>query len=98
VKTHAAAQFQRQRLVVGRPFMAGCELADDGEFFVDVEQLVAQRREHDAADEGARQCRIERVGVFGETDAQRLRRCGERGTEQRESGQGLAQRVEAWVQ
>ena len=47
------------------------ELRHDVELFVDVEQLVAKRREDDAADIGARQRRIENVGIFGEPDAQR---------------------------
>ncbi len=46
----------------------------DIEFFVDVDQLVAQRREHDPADKGAGQRRIEDVGIFGEAEAQGLRR------------------------
>ena len=74
VEGHAAAQLDGQRLVVGRPFVAGRELRHDVQLLVDVEQLVAQRGEHDAADEGARQRRIEHVGVFGQADAQRLRR------------------------
>ena len=40
------------------------------ELLVDVEQLVADRREDDAPDIGARQRRIEHVGILGEADAQ----------------------------
>ena len=41
------------------------------EVLVDVEQLVADRREHDAPHVGARERRIEHVGVLGKPDAQR---------------------------
>jgi hypothetical protein len=62
--------------------VAGGELRNDLQLLVDVEQLVAERREDDAADEGARQCRVEDVGVLGQTDAQRLRlRCERREAE-----------------
>jgi hypothetical protein len=56
----------------------------DIELFVDVEQLVAQRRENDAADEGARERGIEYVRILGETEAQGLRAggCGERSEQQ----------------
>ena len=73
VEGHAGAQLERQRLVVGRPLVAGRELRHDLQLLVDVEQLVAQRREDDAADEGARQRRVEHVGILGEADAQGLR-------------------------
>ena len=61
------------------------ELRHDVELLVDVEQLVAQRREHDAADERARERRIEDVGILGKADAQRLR-----GRRQRGDGGGKA--------
>ena len=48
------------------------------ELLVDVEQLVAQRGEHDAADEAAGQRRIEHVGILGQADAQGLRMDGGR--------------------
>ena len=76
MKHHAGAELDRQRLVVGRPLVGSRELRDDGQLFVDIEQLVAQRGENDAADEASRQGRIEHIGIFGETDTQRLRmRC-----------------------
>ena len=70
-----------------------CESASCGTMLslrVDVEQLVAHRGEHDAADIRARGGRIEVVGILGEPDAQiALRgggRCrdggGEQGAEQ----------------
>ena len=52
----------------------------------DVDELVAQRREHDAADEGARAVRVEHVGIFVQADAQGLR--GGRGAHQEPGGQG----------
>ena len=47
------------------------ELRHHAELLVDVEQLVADRREDDAAHIGARERRVEDVRVFGEPDAQR---------------------------
>src|SRR5512132_650145 len=47
------------------------QLRHDVDVLVDVEQLVAQRGEHDAADVGAGQCRIEHVRVLGQTNSQR---------------------------
>jgi hypothetical protein len=88
VERHPLAQLEGKRLVVVRPRVTGRELGHDGELLVEVEQLVAKRIEHDAADESARERRIEHIGVLGEADAQRgLRRgcacaknerCGER--------------------
>ena len=76
VERDAGTELQRQRLAVRRPFVCGRELRDDRQLLVDVEQLVAHRGEHDAADEGARERGIEHVGVLGEADAQRLRARG----------------------
>ena len=66
-------QLDRQRLAVRRPLITGGELRDDVELVVDVEQLVAERREHDPPDEGPRQRRVEHIGIFGESETQRLR-------------------------
>src|SRR5262249_11090225 len=44
------------------------------ELLVDVEQLVAERGKDDAADIGARECRIENIGILGEADPQRCLR------------------------
>ena len=86
VEDDVVAQLDRQRLAVGAPLVAGGELRHDLQLLVDVEQLVAERREDDAADEGARQRRIEDVGVLGQADAQGLRlRCERR---QAERGDG----------
>jgi hypothetical protein len=73
VEGDAAAQLEDQRLVVGRPLVRGRELRHDVQLLVQVEQLVAQPREHDAADESARHGRVEDVRVLGQADAQGLR-------------------------
>ena len=67
-----------QRLVV-RPFVAGGELRHDVQLLVDVEQLVAQPGEHDAADIGGGQCRVHHVQVLPQRDAQGLRECRDDG-------------------
>ena len=72
MESDARAQLHRQRLAVLGPFPAGGQLRLDGQLLVDVEQLVAQRGKHDAADEGARQRRVQHVGVFGQADAKGL--------------------------
>ena len=58
-------------LAVRRRSRGTGELRHDVELLVDVEELVAERREHDAADIGARERRIEHVRILGEADAQR---------------------------
>ena len=68
---HARPQLDRDLLAVGGGLVRQRELRHDVELFVDVEQLVAERREHDAADIGARQRRVENVRIFGKADAQR---------------------------
>jgi hypothetical protein len=73
VERDARSQLDHERLVVRRPFVRGRELRHDRELLVEVEQLVAQAREHDAPDERARHRRIEDVRVFRETDAKGLR-------------------------
>lgn len=74
VKGHALTQVDRQRLVIGRPFVAGGELRHDGKLVIDVEELVAERRKDDAADECPGQRGVQNIRVFGEPDAQCLRR------------------------
>ena len=68
---HAGPKLDRHLLAVGGGLVRQRELRHDVELFVDVEQLVAEGREHDAADIGARQRRIENVGILGEPDPQR---------------------------
>ena len=67
---HAGPKLDRHRLAVGGGLIGQRELRHDVELFVDVEQLVADGGEHDAADIGARQRGIEHIGVLGEADAQ----------------------------
>jgi hypothetical protein len=62
------------------------QLRHDVELLVDVEQLVAQRGEDDAADVGARERRVEHVGVLGEADAQGGLGRGGRGGEKERDG------------
>jgi hypothetical protein len=76
VERDAAAQLDHERLVVGGPFVRSRELRHDRQLLVEIEQLVAQPREHDPADERARHRRIEDVGILRKTDAQRLRERG----------------------
>ena len=95
----AGPDLHRQRLAVRRPFPGRRELRHDRELLVDVDQLVAQRGEHDAPDERARERRIEHVRIFGEAEAQRLRlrrRGGERGRGQRDERTGMSAVSFAW--
>jgi hypothetical protein len=64
-------EFYRHLLAVGGGLVRQRELRHDVELLVDVEQLVAERREHDTTDIGASERRIEDVGVLGEADPQR---------------------------
>ena len=70
VELHAGPELDGDGLAVGRGFVAERQLRHDVELGVDVEQLVAERGEDDAADIGARQRRIEHVGILGEADTQ----------------------------
>ena len=100
VEGHAASQLDRQRLVVGRPFVAGRELRNDVELLVDIEQLVAQGGEDDAPDEGSRQRRVEHVGVFGQSHAQCLRRHDSRNSNQQTGQYGADCRLHtstSWI-
>src|SRR5258706_3663 len=71
-KGHAVAQLERERLVVGRPLVRGGEHRHDVQLLVQVEQLVAQCRKHDAADESACHRRVKNVRVFREADSEGL--------------------------
>ena len=77
VELHPLAQLDGDRLAVLGGFMRERQLRHDVELVVDVEQLVAQRREHDAPDVGARQRGVEHIRVLRQADAQgRLRHRG----------------------
>ncbi len=86
VKLDAGPELDGDFLAVGRCLVAQRELRHDVELFVDVEQLVAERCEHDAADIGARHGRVEDVRILGEPDPQRglgLNGCAERQQQRR---------------
>ena len=71
VKLDARPELDGHRLAVGRSLVRERKLRHDIELLVDVEQLVANRGEHDAPDIGAGERGIEHIRVFGEPDAQR---------------------------
>ncbi|MGY4373895.1 hypothetical protein ACVWZ3_001534 [Bradyrhizobium sp. i1.3.6] len=64
-------ELDRHLLAVGRSLVGQRELRHDVELLVDVEQLVAEGGEDDAADIGAADAGIEDIGVFGDADAKR---------------------------
>ena len=71
VKLDAGPELDGHFLAVGGSLVAQRELRHDVELFVDVEQLVAEGREHDAAYVSARHGRVKNVRVFGQSDPQR---------------------------
>jgi hypothetical protein len=71
VEFDAGPQLDRHLLAVGGSLMRQRKLRHDVEFLVDVEQLVAERCEHDAADIGACDRWVQNVRILGKTDAQR---------------------------
>ena len=71
VEFDARPELDRHFLAVGRRLVGQCQLRHDVELLVDVEQLVAECREHDAADIGAADRGIENVGILGNPDTQR---------------------------
>ena len=81
VEQDAGAQLHGEREAVGRPRPFGRKLRHIGELRVELDQLVAHRRHHDAIDEAHALRRIERRGIGLQPDAQRLRRCGGRENE-----------------
>ena len=95
VEGDTLAQLDGERLAIGRPFVAGRELRNDLELLVDVEELVAKRGEHDPADEGAGERRVEDVRILGEPEAQGLR-AGEARYGNRSRGQQRADRPQ-WL-
>src|SRR5713101_3535095 len=66
----AGAQLDDDREAVGRPLVAGGELRNDLEIRGDVEELVAEAGEDQAARVGSADRRVERVGVVVQPDAQ----------------------------
>src|SRR5580700_11963524 len=77
VKLDRRTQLDDETFIVVDPLPLGRELRDDVELRADIDELVAERGEDDAADIGARQRGVEDVGVLGKPDPQcRLRRCG----------------------
>src|SRR6266704_5281014 len=71
VEFDAGPQLDRDLPAVIRKLMRQRELWHDVELLVDIEQLVAERCEHDAADIGARHGRVEDIGVLGKPNSQR---------------------------
>ena len=91
VKGDIGAQLQRQGFAVRRPLVAGGQLRHDGQFFVDLKQLVAQGRKHHAAHKRARQRGVENVRVFGQAHAQGLRLHRQRRCNQQQGWQPRAE-------
>ena len=81
MELHPRADFHHQALVAVHPLPLGSELRHDVEFGADIDELVAQGRKDDAGDVGARQGRVEQIGVLGEPDPQGLRRLRRRAGE-----------------
>ena len=76
VEFHARTQLDRNLLAVGGNVARQRELRHDIQLLIDVEQLVADRGEDDAADIGARERGIQNIGVLGKADAQSGLRAG----------------------
>ena len=88
VEFDVRAQLDDERFAVVQGLVRQRQLRHEIELLVDVEQLVAERREDDAADIGAREGRVEHVRVLGEADAQGgLRRRGPDGRGKHRGGQ-----------
>ena len=90
VKLDPLPDLHDQAFVAVGPLPLGRELRHDVELGTDIDELVAQGCKDDAADIGARQGRVQQVGVLGEPDPQaRLGRgaCQKRRQRQTKSGQ-----------
>jgi hypothetical protein len=83
VEFHVRPQLDRHGLAVLRGVGGQRELRHDLQVLVNVEQLVADRREHDAPHIGARERRVEHVRILGQPDPQRGLR-GHRSATQRD--------------
>jgi hypothetical protein len=76
VEEDAGAQLQGEREAFGRPRSFGRKLRHIGQLRIELDQLVAHRRHHDAIDEADALRRIKRRRIRLQPDAQRLPRCG----------------------
>ncbi len=85
----ALAELEGQVKIVRRPAPLGRQLGNQLQILVDVDELVAEAGEDDAADEGARDGRIEDVGILGQADAQI--RLSQRGSLKRKRGHSRQQ-------
>jgi hypothetical protein len=94
VEPHPRPQMDHQGTVV-RPLIAGGELRHDVQLPVDIEQLVAQPREHDARDIAGGQRRIQDVQILSQRDAQRLRESRHHHRKETGGGQQNSAHVEA---
>src|SRR5690606_35536046 len=74
VKDDILTQVEGECFVVVAPQPFGRELRHEIQLRVDVDQLVAERGEDNAANEGARPMRVEHVRIFLEADAELLGR------------------------
>ena len=72
MKCHAVTQLEGNRLAVGRPFVARRQLGNDVELLVDIDQLVAQRRKNNPANEGARLRWIQDIRILRQANTQNL--------------------------
>ena len=86
VELHAGPQLDCDGEAVGRSLVGEGELRHDGEPGIDIEQLVADRGEDHPRGVGARQGRIEDIGVVAQSDAEVALRKG--GTRCREAKGG----------
>jgi hypothetical protein len=71
VEFHSGPQLDGNLFAVRGGLVGQRKLWDDVQLFIDVEQLVAESRKHDAPDIGAPKRRIENVGIFGKAYPQR---------------------------
>src|SRR5262245_57046187 len=94
VKFDARSQLYGDGLAVGGGLVGEGELRYDLEVFIDVEQLVAQTGEDDAADVGSGCRGIKVVGIFSESDPERglsQCRCGGHHDAQDDAGKNLSE-------
>jgi len=87
VELDARAQPDHDRAATRGPLVTGGELRHDLEIGGDVEELVAERGEDQAADVGAADRRVEGVGIVVQPDPQHGLGGGHAGAEQHEHGE-----------